>query len=148
VRPSIDEYFLKIAYDVATRATCDRKLVGAVVVKDKRILSTGYNGAPKGMPHCDDSGHQLKNINGRDSCVRSLHAESNALDFAGQQADGATIYCTALPCYECSKRIVNAGIKKVVYGEYYQSQNSEEVFGLLKQANVELCLLAPLPSNP
>lgn len=137
-RPTLDEYFMKIAEDVATRATCDRKLVGAVVVKDKRIISTGYNGAPRGQKHCDEAGHLLKEINGRQSCVRSLHAESNAIDFAGREADGGTIYCTAIPCYECTKRIVNAGIKRVVYGEVYKSQNSEEVPGLLAEAGIEL----------
>src|SRR3954462_7850362 len=113
-RPTIDEYFLQMAALTATRATCDRKPVGAVIVKDKRTVSTGYNGSPKGMPHCDEAGHLLKVVDGRESCIRTLHAESNALDDAGRRAEGGTLYCTVTPCYECAKRIINAGIVRVV----------------------------------
>lgn len=138
-RPEWDDYFMAIARAVARRATCDRKLVGAVIVDaQRRIVATGYNGAPRGLPHCDDAGHELKEIDGRMSCVRTLHAESNALDDAGRRAEGCVLYVTVIPCYDCAKRIVHAGIKRVVYGEYYQSRNTELVLGYLATAGVEV----------
>lgn len=138
-RPSWDTYFLAIARVVATRATCDRKHVGAVIVDGRnRIVATGYNGAPRGLAHCDEDGHELKEIDGRMSCVRTLHAESNALDYAGQLADGGKLYVTVIPCYDCAKRIVNAGITKVVYGEFYQSRNTDLVKSYFESAGVEL----------
>jgi dCMP deaminase len=140
LRESWQKYFMKMAYQVATRATCDRKHVGAVIVQPhcNRVLATGYNGAPRGAAHCDDVGHLLKEINGRMSCVRTLHAESNAIDQAPfRDCDGAHIYTTAYPCYECAKRIVNAGISKVYYGEFYASRNTEEVVALFEEAGVQ-----------
>lgn len=129
-RPSWDEYFLEMSEVVAKRATCDRKHVGAIIVDSRhRIVSTGYNGSPRGAPHCDDAGHLMKEVDGRPSCVRTLHAESNALDDAGRRAEGGTIYVTVIPCFNCAKRIVNAGIVRVIWGEYYQSQNT----GLVKK---------------
>ncbi len=137
-RPAWDEYFLAMANCVATRATCDRKHVGAIIVdKRMRIISTGYNGSAKGQPHCDDEGHLLKEVDGRESCVRTLHAESNALDDAGRRADGGTIYVTVIPCFNCAKRIVNAGITRVIWSELYQSQNTQMVIDFLKDSNVE-----------
>ncbi|KKN50647.1 hypothetical protein LCGC14_0630740 [marine sediment metagenome] len=128
MRPNWDQYFLMLAHVVATRATCDRKHVGAVIVDpDHRIVATGYNGSAAGMEHCDDAGHELKEIDGRMSCVRTLHAESNALDYAGGRAKCCTLYCTVIPCYDCAKRIVNAGIARVVYAEYYESRNTQLV---------------------
>lgn len=122
-RPSVDEYFLRLAYVIAQRSTCDRKHVGALIVDDnKRIVSTGYNGSPAGSPHCSEVGHQLVDMGGRQSCIRTLHAESNALDYAGREARGCTIYITVTPCLDCSKRIVNAGIKRAVWHEYYGSR--------------------------
>lgn len=119
---------MSIAYLVSTRATCDRKKVGAVLVKERIILATGYNGSASGMDHCDDIGHELKQIEGRDSCVRTIHAESNAIDFVGAAvAKGATLYSTVIPCYDCAKRIVNIGIDTVYYAEYYASRNTELV---------------------
>ncbi len=103
-RASWDNYFMKIAEDVATRSTCDRKYVGAVVVRDKMILSTGYNGSIKGLPHCDEVGHEMENGH----CVRTVHAEANAIVQAartGGNIDGADIYVTASPCYYCFKLI-------------------------------------------
>lgn len=136
-RPPWDEYFLTLAKDVSTRATCDRKSVGAVIVdKRHRIVSTGYNGAAKGMPHCSEVGHLLKEVGGRESCVRTLHAESNALDDAGRRADGGTIYVTVIPCFNCALRIVNAGIKRVVWDEYYPSQNTGFVKEFLEEARI------------
>jgi dCMP deaminase len=129
---------MEIATIVAKRATCDRKHVGAVIVDDRnRIVSTGYNGSPRRMPHCDDVGHELKNIEGRKSCVRTLHAESNALDDAGRRSEDGTLYVTVTPCYPCAQRIVNAGIRRVVYAEWYESQNTALVANLFDQAGVD-----------
>lgn len=139
MRPSWDGYYIAMAYLVATRATCDRKHVGAVLVdEEKRVVATGYNGAPSGMPHCDDVGHELKEIEGRMSCVRTLHAESNAIDYAGRQTWGCTLYTTVIPCYDCAKRIVNAGIRRVVYDEFYQSRNTEIVEDYFEKSPVKL----------
>lgn len=137
MRPSWDRYFMNLAQVIATRATCDRKLVGAVIVDDqRRIVSCGYNGSPAGMDHCDDVGHELKDIDGRASCIRTLHAESNALDDAGRRAFHGTIYVTVIPCYDCAKRIIQHKITRVVYGEYYQSRNTDLVQQLLMTAGV------------
>ena len=134
VRPDWDDYFLAMAHLVATRATCDRKHVGAVLVDEGfRVTATGYNGSPSGVVHCDEAGHQLMPINGRESCVRTLHAESNAIDFAGSRARDCTLYVTIIPCFDCAKRIINAGIVRVVYREFYQSRNSELVHDYLYQ---------------
>jgi dCMP deaminase len=125
MRPSWDSYFMTIAYDVATRATCDRKHVGAVIVRSRQLLSTGYNGSPRGLPHCDDAGHEMRDMGGRESCVRTVHAEANAIAQAarhGIRIEGATLYTTASPCYDCAKLIINAGIEKVIYGEHYDSR--------------------------
>ena len=117
-RPTWDEYFIEITLDVAKRATCLRAQVGAVIVKDKRILTTGYNGAPKGLPHCLEVGCEI--VDGH--CVRTLHAEQNAIIQAalhGVSLEGGTIYTTHQPCHTCAKMIINAGIAHVVYaGEY------------------------------
>ncbi len=142
-RPSWDVYFLKIAETVATRATCDRLHVGAVLVRNKVILATGYNGAPRGLAHCDDAGHEL--VDGH--CVRTVHAEANAIAHAakhGMNIDGATLYLTNSPCYDCFKMIVNAGIKKVIYGSFYMSryEASNAVLTLAKQAGVEIGALS------
>jgi dCMP deaminase len=123
---------MSMAYLVSTRATCDRKHVGAVLVKDNRVVATGYNGSPSGTPHCDDEGHVLKNIEGRDSCIRTLHAESNAIDFAGRDADGCSLYTTVVPCYDCAKRIINAGVDYVFYDQHYQSRSTELVAELFE----------------
>lgn len=138
-RPSWDQYFMQIARDVATRATCDRKHIGAVIVRDKVILSTGYNGAPRGMPHCDDVGHEI--VEGH--CIRTVHGEGNAIAQAaknGVSVDGATIYTTASPCYDCFKLIINAGIARVVYGEFYASRYgaSKQVLKLAKSADIKM----------
>lgn len=112
---------MNIAREVATRATCDRKHVGAVIVRDKTILSTGYNGSIRGLPHCDDVGHEMQNGH----CVRTIHAEANAIVQAAR--NGVTInlgeiYITASPCYDCFKMIANAGIRKVYFGEFYRDE--------------------------
>jgi len=138
-RPSWDEYFLEIAKVVATRSTCDRAHVGAVIAKNKVILSTGYNGAPRGMPHCDDAGHEI--VDGH--CVRTIHAEANAIAQAarnGAPIDGATIYLTISPCYDCFKMMINSGIKEVVYKDFYMSRYglSKAVLVLSKKAGVKI----------
>ena len=118
VRPSWDEYFMRIAHEVATRSTCPRLAVGAVIVRDKRILTTGYNGSPSGMPHCDDVGCLIRIVDGRESCQRTLHAEQNAIiqaAYHGVSVTGASIYCTHQPCLMCVKMIMNAGIEEVHY---------------------------------
>lgn len=119
-------YFLNIARQAATRSTCDRKHVGAVIVRDKTILSTGYNGSIRGMPHCDEVGHDLEG----DHCVATIHAETNAILQAaknGVMIDGAEMYTTASPCWNCFKLMANAGIRKIYYAEFYRDQKSLEV---------------------
>lgn len=135
-RPDWDSYFMALADLASLRGTCDRKQVGAVLVRDRRVIATGYNGAPAGMPSCDEVGHEMVPVNGRPSCVRTLHAESNAIDWAGREARGATIYTTAFPCYPCALRIVNAGITRVCYGEHYDSQNTPLAVTLFVHAGV------------
>lgn len=138
-RPSWDEYFIEIAKVVAKRSTCDRANVGAVIAKNKVILSTGYNGAPRGLPHCDDVGHEI--VDGH--CIRTAHAEANAIAQAaknGTQIEGASIYLTVSPCYDCFKIMVNAGIKEVIYSNFYMSryEASKAVLMLSKKAGVKL----------
>jgi len=132
-----DTYFMRIAAQVATRSTCDRKHVGAVIVKDKHILSTGYNGSISGMPHCDEVGHMMENGH----CVATIHAEANAILQAAKQGtaiDGADIYITASPCWNCFKLLANAGIKRIFYGEFYRDERSIEV---AKTIGIELISL-------
>ena len=124
-RQTWDEYFMNIARMVATRSTCPRKYVGAVIVKNNRILSTGYNGSMSGAPHCTDVGCMMENGH----CVATVHAEANAVIHAassGISMDGASIYVTASPCWNCFKMIVNSGIKKIAYGEFYRDERTFE----------------------
>jgi dCMP deaminase len=133
-RPSWDDYFMSITFQVAKRSTCDRAQVGSIIVKDRRILTTGYNGAPAGLPHCDEIGHLM--INGH--CVRTLHAEQNAIIQAalhGVGVAGSVIYVTHQPCLTCAKMIINAGIRRVVYAGHYPDPDAVE---FLRQAGVEL----------
>jgi len=134
-RPSWDEYFMNIARAVASRSTCSRRSVGALVVKDKRILATGYNGAPAGLRHCDHAdGGDMRDGH----CARSTHAEQNAIVQAakhGTPIDGSTVYCTDQPCLTCAKLLVNAGVRRVVFeGDY----PDELAVRILAEANVEL----------
>lgn len=129
-----DEYFIMIAMQAATRSTCDRKHIGAVIVRDKTILSTGYNGSVRGMPHCDDVGHMMEN----DHCIATVHAEANAIIQAaknGVALSGADIYVTASPCWNCFKLIANSGIKRILYLEFYRDRHVIEV---AKKAGIEL----------
>jgi dCMP deaminase len=130
MRPDWDTYFLDIATVVAKRSTCDRAAVGAVIVRDKRMLTTGFNGSPSGQPHCDDIGHLL--VNGH--CVRTIHAELNAIIQAalhGISLKGSTCYLTHFPCHGCAKALSNAGVVRVVYKEPYRiDPNAVEVLTL------------------
>ena len=146
-RPSWQEYFTDITRLVASRSTCLRRKVGAILVKNKRILATGYNGAPSGIPHCLDVGclrEQLGIPSGeRHELCRGLHAEQNAILQAahhGVSIDGADLYCTNLPCIICSKMIINAGIGRVYYLDGYADALSRE---MLDQAGVLLAALEP-----
>ncbi len=125
-RPSWDEYFMRLAYLVSTRATCTRRKVGAVIVKDKRVLATGYNGPPKGLAHCDVTGCIREDLNipsgERHELCRGLHAEQNAIIQAavhGVSIRNSTIYVTNHPCVVCAKMIINAEMKEIVYAEGY-----------------------------
>jgi dCMP deaminase len=129
-RPSWDEYFMQIADVAATRSTCLRRRVGAVLVYDRRILATGYNGVPSGIAHCSERGclrEELGVPSGtQHELCRGLHAEQNALIQAarhgGIAADGATLYCTTQPCVQCAKLLVNAGVRRIVYRESYPDE--------------------------
>lgn len=146
-RPSWDEYFIQLVNSVASRSTCDRGRSGCVIVKDKRILCTGYVGSPPGMPHCDEVGHKLRKVtdeNGIDRvhCERTIHAEHNALIQAarfGISLEGATLYCKMEPCRTCAMGIVGAGIKKVVCEKkYHAAEDTREIF---EKCGVELVVL-------
>lgn len=133
-RPSWDEYFMEITRLVASRSTCLRRQVGAVIVKDKNILASGYNGVPSGISHCSDAGclrERLKVPSGeRHELCRGLHAEQNAIIQAakhGTGIEGAYLYCTTMPCIICSKMLINAGIRKVIYLEGYPDTLAEEM---------------------
>ena len=133
-RTSWERYFMKIAQQVATRSTCDRKHIGAVIVRDKTILSTGYNGSIRTLAHCDEVGHMMENGH----CVRTVHAEANAIAQAaknGVNVNQSEIYITASPCWTCFKLLANSGIIKVVFGEFYRD---ERIFEAAKLAKIEL----------
>ncbi|ADE35759.1 deoxycytidylate deaminase [Methanohalophilus mahii] len=141
-RPSVDEYFLEIATVIAKRSTCLRNRVGAVIVRDKQILSTGYNGAPSNMEHCLDIGciRQKNNIESgtRHEKCRAVHAEQNAIIQAalhGAGIEGATLYCTHQPCILCTKMIINSRIKRVVYLTSYPDTDALDFFN---DAGVEI----------
>lgn len=139
-RPSWDAYFFAITRAVATRATCSRKAVGAILVKNKLILATGYNGAPAGVRHCDHrEGKDL--LNGH--CARSTHAEQNAVVQAarhGISIEGATLYCTNNPCLGCTKLLINAGVRRILYEEPYADPLA---FELLNEAGVTVEQVSP-----
>jgi dCMP deaminase len=144
VRPNWDEYFLEIGRSVAKRSTFDRGRVSAILVRENQILVTGYAGAPKGLPHCDDVGHQIKKTiheDGHESehCVRTIHAEQNALVQAakvGISVAGATLYCKMTPCATCAKLLIGVGIKRIVCEKrYHAGEESEQMF---REVGVEL----------
>ena len=139
-RASWDDYFMSIAQVVATRSTCPRKYVGAVLVRNRTILSTGYNGSIRGMPHCTDVGHMMEDGH----CVATIHAEANAIIQAarnGVNIDGATVYVTASPCWICFKQLANAGIVRICYGEFYRDNR---IFEVAAKIGIEL-VHVPLP---
>jgi len=145
-RPSWDEYFMEMALLTAKRSTCLRRNVGAVIVQDKHVIATGYNGAPKGIPHCEEIGgcirEQQKVPSGeRHELCRALHAEQNAIIQAAtlaQSIEGATIYITNQPCVICAKMIINAGIKRIVVREGYPD---ELAVSLLAEAGLKIVML-------
>ena len=141
-RPSWEAYFMDITFLVAKRSTCLRRAVGALIVKDKRILSTGYNGAPTGIKHCIETGCIREKLNvasgeNHELC-RGIHAEQNAIiqaAYHGASIKNATLFCTNLPCSICAKMIINAGIKKICYNSGYADSMSEE---MLNEAGINL----------
>jgi len=143
MRPSWDDYFMEITEVVARRSTCLRRKVGAVIVKDKHILASGYNGAPSGLPHCAEVGclrEKLQIPSGeRHELCRGLHAEQNAIIQSavhGVSIAGATIYSTTQPCVLCSKMLINSKIKRIVFQGSYPDELSR---ALLEEAGIELC---------
>ena len=140
-RPDWDDYFMEIARTVATRATCPRASVGAVITREKRILTTGYNGAPRGVPHCTDAGCLM--VDGH--CLRATHAEANAIvqgALHGVSLAGGTAYCTHQPCAGCSKLLISAGIQRIVFADAYPDPVASL---LLDEAGVVLEQLVPDP---
>jgi dCMP deaminase len=143
-RVSWDRYFMNLAVQAATRSTCPRKHVGAVIVRDKAILSTGYNGSLRGAHHCTEVGCLIEN----DHCVRTVHAEANALIQAarhGVRLEGAEIYVTASPCFNCFKLIANAGLVAVYYGEFYRD---ERVLAFAEEVGIRLVHLGLQDPRP
>lgn len=150
-RPSWEEYFMEIAHLVAKRSTCLRRQVGAVLVKDKHLLATGYNGAPSGISHCLDIGclrEELRIPSGeRHELCRGLHAEQNAIIQAakhGINIDGSTLYCTTAPCVICAKMLINAGIQRIVYRHGYPDDLS---LRLLRETGLEFVSFSFLGST-
>lgn len=144
-RPAWKDYFMDIAKLVSQRSTCTRRAVGAIIVKDKRILSTGYNGAPAGTQHCLDIGCMREKLNvpsgERHELCRGIHAEQNAIiqaAYHGVSVQGASLYCTNLPCSICAKMIINSGIKTIFYESGYADTMSEE---MLQEAGIEVIKL-------
>jgi dCMP deaminase len=144
LRPSWDDYFMEVADAISKRATCDRGRSGCVIARDKQLLVTGYVGSPQGLPHCDDTGHQMKKIIHEDGhvtqhCVRTVHAEQNAICQAAKRGisiDGATLYCRMTPCRTCAMLIINCGIVRVVCENRYHSADESE--NMFTQAGIQL----------
>lgn len=136
-RPNWDDYFLNIADLVATRSTCARLFVGAVLIRDKMILSTGYNGSPRHTDQCDEKDHYLVD----NHCIRTVHAEENTIAQAayhGVSTKNSTLYTNYFPCERCVRLIINAGVSKIVYRKMYANLNADFSFKMLKQAGVEI----------
>ena len=142
MRPDWDSYFMKIAFAVSERSTCDRAFVGCVLVNEKQILTTGFNGSPAGQQHCDEIGHML--VDGH--CVRTIHAETNAIIQAalhGISTKNSTAYVTHLPCIHCTKALINAGVRRIVYSVAYRADENAAFF--LRSADIELMHLPYQP---
>ena len=151
VRPSWDTYFMDIAELVSKRSTCQRRAVGAIIVKDKRVLATGYNGAPSGVPHCSETGCMREQMNvpsgERHELCRGIHAEQNAIIQAahhGVPIAGSALFCTNLPCSICAKMIINSGIRTIYYKFGYADAMSEE---MLRDAGVTTVRLETAPAE-
>jgi len=134
-RPSWDDYFMALVKIISTRSTCDRLHAGAVLVNKNRIVATGYNGSPPGLPHCDEEGHLME----EGHCVRTIHAEHNVLlqtaVIPGGSTEGSTLYVNYTPCVHCAKYIVACKIKKVIVGKVYRNSKTLEY---LKEAGLEV----------
>lgn len=144
MRPDWDSYFMKIAYAVSERSTCDRAFVGCVLVLDKRILTTGFNGSPAGQPHCDEIGHLL--VDGH--CIRTIHAETNAIIQAalhGVSTKGCSCYVTHFPCINCTKVLINAGVTRLIYHVGYRMD--ENALDFLRAAAIEICQIEYAPET-
>lgn len=144
-RPDWDEYFMEIAEVVRKRSTCLRRKVGAIIVKDSRILATGYNGAPAGVPHCGEVGCLRAQLNvpsgERHELCRGIHAEQNAIvqaAYLGVSIDGSTLYCTNQPCVLCAKMLINAGVKRIVIKEGYPDELAQK---MLAEAGLKVELI-------
>lgn len=144
VRPSWDEYFLNLVDIIGQRSTCDRGRPGCVIVKDRRILASGYAGSPVGLPHCDEIGHEMQKAVNEDGtitehCIRTIHAEMNAISQAakfGIPIEGSTLYVKFTPCYNCAKVVINSGIKRVVSKvKYHAGDKTKKLF---KDAKIKL----------
>lgn len=147
MRPDWDTYFIDMMDTVATRATCDRGKSGCIIVKDRRIIATGYVGSPPGLPHCDEEGHLMKQVidddgTTRQHCMRTIHAEQNAICQAakhGISVEGSTLYCKMEPCRVCAMLIISCGIKQVVAKSQYHA--AQETRAMFKQAGVVMRVL-------
>ena len=151
-RLSWDDYFMEIAHLVAKRATCLRRQIGAVIVRDKRILATGYNGAPRGLPHCAETGCLREKMGipsgQKQELCRGLHAEQNAIiqaALSGVSIADSQLYSTLHPCIVCAKMIINAGIKRVIYEDSYPDSLSKD---MLNEAGVEMVNIQDISSEP
>jgi len=152
VRPSWDDYFMRITREVAQRSTCLRRQVGAILVKDKHILTTGYNGAPTGLPHCEEVGCLRERLGipsgERAELCRGLHAEQNAIIQAavhGVQIRGATLYSTTQPCVLCTKMLLNAGVVRIVYQGDYPDELARS---LIEEAGIEVVRWSDAAEGP
>ena len=153
MRPDWDEYFIDMMDTVATRATCDRGRSGCIIVRDRRIISTGYVGSPAGLSHCDDVGHLMKQVidddgTTRQHCMRTIHAEQNAICQAakhGISLEGSTLYCKMEPCRVCAMLIISCGIKKVVAKYMYRA--AQETRDMFAQAGVTMAVLENATEN-
>ena len=146
MRAGWNEYFMGIAHQAATRSTCLRKKVGAVIVRDRTVLSTGYNGSIRGLEHCDDVGCMMEDGH----CVATVHAEANAIIQAaknGVSIHDAELYTTASPCWGCFKLIANSGIRRIYYGEFYRDERSREVALRIGVDLVDLGIPASQPAS-
>jgi len=147
MRPDWDNYFIDMMDTVGKRATCDRGRSGCIIVKDRRIISTGYVGSPSGLPHCDEVGHLMKQVidddgTTRQHCMRTIHAEQNAICQAakhGISLEGSTLYCKMEPCRVCAMLIISCGIKKVVAKSLYHA--AQETRDMFRQAGVAMVVL-------